>query len=49
MELTKREEFAKAAMKGLLSNPDYKEDAQTLVADAVWFADKLLWELDKTS
>jgi hypothetical protein len=48
LPLTKREEFAKAALQGLLANPT--RDAKTFTAfahDAVAMADALIAELNK--
>lgn len=45
--LTKREQFAMAAMQGLCARSDYYHTPQDLVSDAVKCADALLAELDK--
>lgn len=42
--LTKREEFAKAAMQGILANPEYRGD---VVDYAICKADEMLAELEK--
>ena len=49
--LTKREYFAAMAMQGLIANGidlDYPESEQhySIVEDSVWFADKLIKELN---
>lgn len=44
--LTKRELFAALALQWLLSEEPYHRSEQ-VVCDAIWYADKLLEELDK--
>ena len=48
--LTKREEFARSCLVGLLAAPDLGEgfDSDFLVSAAVQYADKLLAELERT-
>lgn len=49
--VTKREHFAAKAMQGILSNPQLDIETtpvETIVHDAVMFADALLTELSKT-
>jgi hypothetical protein len=45
--LTIREEFAKAAMQGLLSHPHTDAGPEAVAMDAVEFADALIAELAK--
>lgn len=47
--LTKREQFAMAAMQGLCAHGGDYYTPQGLASDAVMFADTLLAELDKPS
>jgi hypothetical protein len=46
-ELSKREEFARSAMQGLLSDPEVKGTTQQIAAASVGYADALLAELAK--
>lgn len=45
--LTKREEFAKAAMQGNLACPNRGYNAETLAKDSLRYADALIAELSK--
>ena len=47
--LTKREEFAKAAMQGMCGDSSRDGSHQAFAEDAVKFADALLAELERTS
>ena len=49
--LTKREEFARSCLVGLLAAPDLGEglNSDFLVSAAVQYADKLLAELERTN
>lgn len=44
--MTKREEFAKAAMQGLLASP-IETDLKTIAEMSAWQADALIRELNK--
>lgn len=47
--LTKREQFAMAAMQGMLSNPEYCSDRTSeIIEQAVYFADELLSQVSET-
>lgn len=47
--LTKREEFAKAAMQGMLASSFTVYDEKSLAQDAIKQADALLEELERTT
>lgn len=45
--LTKREEFAKAAMQGMLSNSTTGQTAAAIASDSIIYADALIEALNK--
>jgi hypothetical protein len=45
--LSRRDEFAKAAIQGMAANPEWDGPTTELAAQAVRYADALIAELDK--